>query len=164
MGYCKQDGSVFERRLNMRANRPADNTKGHAGDAAIQIIFGEPIHTYSRAQAIEDGMLVDVSDTASEAGFRIPVAMTRAAWADCVEWTEADSHRQTHQDEAGRLWDVLWMAVRAARRGGSETLFQLYRVPRGGRGTRPRLTTLRMLCGPGDAGEPVITILLPGED
>lgn len=66
-------------------------------------IFGEPIHTYTRAQAIEDGALVDVSETATEAGFRVPVALTHAAWGDCVEWTETDSRRQTYQDEVGRL-------------------------------------------------------------
>lgn len=127
-------------------------------------IFGEPIHTYTREQAIADGFLVDVSETAREAGFRFPVAMTSAAFADCVEWTDADTKRQTYQDEAGRLWDVIWMASRAARRGGSETRFQLYRVPRGGRGQRPRIVSLKMLCGPGDQGEPVITIMLPDED
>ena len=127
-------------------------------------VFGEAISIYTRAQAINDGALVDVSETAREAGFKFPVAMTRAAWADCVEWTDRDSNRQTSQDEAGRLWDVLWMASRAARRGGSETLFQLYRLPRGGRGIKPRIVTLKMLCGPGDQGEPVITILLPEED
>ncbi len=88
----------------------------------------------------------------------------RAAWSDCVEWEEADSQRQTHQDEAGRLWDVLWMASRAARHGGEEIRFQLYRVARGGHSTRPRLVTLKALCGPGDDAGPVITILLPGED
>lgn len=128
-------------------------------------IFGEPISIYTRAQALDDGFLVDVSELAKEAGFRFPVALTRAAWADCVEWSDADSRRQTHQDEAGRLWDVLYMASLAARRNsGSELRFQLYRVPRGGRGVRPRLVTLQMHCGAGDEGGPVITIGLPGED
>jgi hypothetical protein len=127
--------------------------------------FGELIFSYSRAQSIEDGVLVDVSESARDAGFRYPVAMTQNAWLDCVEWSETDSQRQTYQDEAGRLWDVLWMASLAARRGNGERLpFQLYRVPRGGRGVRARLTTLHMQIGPGDQGEPVITILLPGED
>nr|WP_298135570.1 DUF6573 family protein [Acidiferrobacter sp.] len=101
-----------------------------------------------------------------DAGFRIPVALTAAAWADCDAWDPADSHRQTTQDERGRLHDVLWMAHLAARaaRGGSETLFSLYRVPRGGRAITPRLVTLKLAIGPGDAGEPVITIMQPVED
>ena len=71
-------------------------------------IFDASIYAYTRAQALEDGVLVDVTETANEAGFRVPVAMTTAAWADTVEWTEADSKRQTSQDESGRLWDVMW--------------------------------------------------------
>lgn len=131
-------------------------------------IFGEVIHSYTRAQAIDDGILVDVSETAKEAGFRFPVALTCAAWADCVEWTDADSQRQTCQDEAGRLWDVVWMASIAARiaagTGEAQRAFTLLRVPRGGRGVKPRLVTLKLICGPGDAGEPVITIMQPNED
>ena len=34
------------------------------------------IHRYTRAQAIEDGTLVDVTETAREAGWRFPVATT----------------------------------------------------------------------------------------
>lgn len=127
--------------------------------------FGPLIYAYTRAQAITDGVLVDVSAMAGEAGFRFHVAMTQAAWADCVEWHDVDSRRQVFQDEAGRLWDVLYMASLAARRGhGERVVFQLYRVPREGRASRPRLTTLHLHIGPGDAGEPVITIMLPGED
>lgn len=127
--------------------------------------FGNLIYAYTRANAIADGTLVDVSEVAGKAGFRIPVAMTAAAWADCVAWTDADSDRQTHQEESGRLWDVLWMSSLAARRAqGARSPFQFYRVPRGGRATRPRLTTLHLHIGPGDAGEPVITILMPNED
>lgn len=135
-------------------------------EQTLEGIFGAPIYVYTRAQALEDGVLVDVTEAAKEAGFRIPVAMTTAAWADAVEWTEADSKRQTDQDQSGRLWDVLWMAYLAVRRGGMESrkAFQLVRVPRGGRGVRPRLTTLHIHIGPDDAGDPVITILAPNED
>lgn len=127
--------------------------------------FGPIIYGYSRAQAIADGVLVDVSTTAREAGFTVPVAMTSAAWADFVEWSDQDSSRQTHQDETGRLWDVLWMSHLAARRAqGGTVAVQFYRVPRGGKGRMPRKTTLLMNIGPGDAAEPVITLMLPGED
>ncbi len=51
-------------------------------------MFGEVIHSYTRKQATEDGFLVDVTETAHEAGFSIPVALTRAIWEDCVEWDE----------------------------------------------------------------------------
>ncbi len=129
-------------------------------------LFGETICRYTRAQALEDGVLIDVTEAATEAGFCWPVAITHAAWQACVEWSDNDSRRQTYQDESGRLWDVLWMAFVAIRSatGGTEINFQLYRVPKGGRRTKARLTTLKLISGPGDAGEPVITIMLPQED
>lgn len=129
-------------------------------------LFGKVIYRYTRAQAIEDGVLVDVSETAREAGFRWPVAMTSAAWADCVAWSEEDNHRQVYQDESGRLWDVLWMAFVAIRsaNSGTQLEYQLYRVPRDGRSVEARLTSLKLVCGPGDTGEPVVTIMLPGEN
>jgi hypothetical protein len=34
------------------------------------------IHAYSRSQAIEDGVLIDATATAREAGIRYPVALT----------------------------------------------------------------------------------------
>jgi hypothetical protein len=37
------------------------------------------IHCYTRADAIRDGVLNDVSETAREAGIRWPVALTAAA-------------------------------------------------------------------------------------
>lgn len=128
--------------------------------------FGMEIHAYSREQALDDGTLVDVTSAAREAGFKLPVALTRAAWLDAVTWSERDSQMQMPQVEGGRLWDVVWMASLAARRSrcSSTVAFQLYRVPRDGKETRPRLITLHMHLTPGDAGEPVVTITLPHED
>jgi type I site-specific restriction endonuclease len=41
-------------------------------------LFGEVIFSYTRAQAIADRVLIDVTPTALEAGFRFPVAVTAA--------------------------------------------------------------------------------------
>lgn len=126
------------------------------------------VSSYTRAQALEDGELVDVSTTAAEAGFSIPVAMTRAAWGDCVAWGEDVKQRKPGalQDQEGRLWDVVYMAMQAARgaRAASRVEFQLYRVPAEGKGLKARLVSLVMSVGGGDSGEPVITIMQPGED
>ena len=138
-----------------------------SNDRSAESFFGEVISTYTRAQAIEDGVLIDAGSMAQEAGFKWPVAVTSAAWADCVAWSEDDSDKQVHQDQSGRLWDVLFMASHAIRTGpgsGDRLLFQLYRLPRDGRSIKAELTTLKLIVGPGDQGEPVITILLPHED
>jgi hypothetical protein len=42
------------------------------------------IYRYSRADAIRDGVLIDMSAAAREAGIRYPVALTRGAWERCV--------------------------------------------------------------------------------
>jgi hypothetical protein len=55
-------------------------------------------------------------------------------------------------------------AIRANRSGGDRLRFQLYRVPRDGKSTEASVTTLRLIVGPGDHGEPVITLLLSDED
>jgi hypothetical protein len=119
------------------------------------------IHRYSRADAIRDGVLIDVSAVAGEAGFRVPVAVTAAVWAECV----AVPPGVVRQDEKGRLWDVLWMLRCAIGRGGSgsEISFGVH-VRNDNREDTPPLVRLKAACGPGDAGEPVVTVMLPDED
>jgi len=55
-------------------------------------------------------------------------------------------------------------AIRTSKDAGDRLLFQLYRVPRDGHSTEAILVTLKLIVGPGDTGEPVITLLLPQED
>ena len=136
-------------------------------EKTAESFFGNVISTYTRAQAIEDGVLIDPGTMAAEAGFKWPVALTTDAWAECVVWADDDSRQQVHQDQSGRLWDVLYMAshaIRTSKDSGDRILFQLYRVPRDGQSMEAELITLRLIVGPGDSGEPVITILLPHED
>ena len=138
-----------------------------SNEQSAESFFGNVISTYTRAQAIEDGVLIDVGSMAKEAGFKWPVALTADAWADCVAWTEDDSQQQVYQDQSGRLWDLVFMAshaIRISKRSGDRLLFQLYRVPRDGHSTEAVLVTLKLIVGPGDSGEPVVTILLPNED
>jgi hypothetical protein len=119
---------------------------------------GDLIHSYSRAQAIADGVLVDVTSWASattgfSGGFCIPVALTAAVWAD----VEAIPVRfQGVQDIRGRGHDLLFMAAVAARKAPrrSNLLFQVL-LDVG----RTRRQTYRLVVGPDDAGEPVVTIM-----
>ena len=122
----------------------------------------ETIYTYTRAQAIEDGELVDVTPWARETGFRWPVAVTRAVWASCI----AVPPRVIGQDERGRAHDVLWMAFCAIRRGpdGRERLYRLHFRNDNRPVSRRHLVTLKLVSGPGDDAEPVLTIMLPQED
>lgn len=129
-------------------------------------LFGDVIYAYTRAQAIADGELVDVSAMAKQSGFKIPVAVTPTVWNQYIEWTGEDTNRQTSQDQSGRLWDVLWMLYVACKRSKDESYvsYELYVIPRDGRSKSPILTNLKSVIGGGDEGEPVITIMLPNED
>lgn len=131
--------------------------------------FGDPIHVYTRQQAIEDGVLIEAQDPQGKRLFKWPVAYTAATYAQCIQWTEEDTRRRgVHQDQAGREWDVLWMlsmAVKSGQLEGNGGLFGLYVVSReAGQSKSPRLVQLRAVCGPGDHGEPVLTVMLPHED
>lgn len=123
----------------------------------------EVISSYARAQAIEDGVLIDVSSVAKEAGITFPVAITSPVFAEAVEW---DKSNRAIQDESGRLWDVVWMLRCAINRGGNGSLisYHIACVPNHPRLISPRRLDLKAVCGPGDNMEPVITIMLPGED
>lgn len=118
------------------------------------------IYTYTREQAIEDGVLVDVSETAKEAGFKWPVALTSSVW-EMIE--NIPPRHRGYQDIQGRLWDVLFMASMAARRnqGGSQEMFYRLILSHG----RKKYAVLKMVSGPygPDDPSPCITIMLPDE-
>ena len=119
------------------------------------------IFAYTRTQAIADGVLMDVTPTAKEAGFRYPVALTAAVWSKFVCVPEGVED----QDETGRLWDILCMLRFAIRRAhnGSELLFSLH-VRNDNRPSTPPLIRLKAVCGPDDDGQPCLTVMLPSED
>jgi len=50
----------------------------------------------------------------------------------------------------------------AARRGGSEIVFTVMFSEK--RGRTPVARQSQAVCGPGDDGEPVVTLMLPDED
>lgn len=131
----------------------------------------EIIHMYTREQAIEDGVLVDLPiQTCVEAGIKIPVAVTRSVFEDYIRWDDKDSNRQTYQDEEGRLWDIVMMLANAMRMTAhankTELLFALYVVPRGekSRAKKARKTILKAAMTMTDTGRPAITVVNLNED
>lgn len=141
----------------------------------LRDIFGPVISAYTREQAIEDGVLADVSVAAQEAGIKYPVALTSAVYERYVKVPEELAGLQ---DENGRLWDILWMlraAVSAGRIQGDRGQYEvIMAMPDKGdwhenekmhEGSREqRLVTLKAVCGPSDDMSPCITVMLPNED
>jgi hypothetical protein len=123
-------------------------------------LFGPIIFTYTRSQALADGVLVDVTETAKEVGFKLPVAITEALHN---RLTPSKADADLGQDYDGRLWDVLWVAafaIKLADPGTDTVTFTIALQEADAKSGQPQNTDLRLraICGPGDEGEPVFTI------
>jgi hypothetical protein len=119
----------------------------------------EIISAYTRAQALQDGMLVDAGKLAREAGILFPVALTIALWDGYI----VPDGIGDGQSVDGRLWDTLMLlrrAIQALPPNRDTVRFQCLYVMEGKR----KLVDLKAVCGPGDDARPVITVMLPEED
>ena len=133
-------------------------------------VFGTMIYSYSRAQAIEDGVLVDISSmTEEEEGsgsiaalclqhYKWPIALTNSVWAIIEEAVENPDNPSTH---VGILHDILWMSRVRKRQINTQTIF--FEVAIAGAG-REKPVKFKLMSGTGDEGEPVLTLMLPYED
>ncbi len=122
----------------------------------------EIIYAYTRSQAVANGFQIEVTKTAQEAGIKFPVFLTRSIFDAFVTVPPG----VTGQDEAGRLWDVVWMlrfAILRSAAGCDRLPFALY-VRNDNH--KPKLVKLIATCGPLDIDDPqpAITVMLPDED
>lgn len=124
------------------------------------------IDVYTRTDAIEDGALIDVTEIAKEAKIKYPVALTEAVYAKI-------ENKPGIEDIDGRTWDVIWMlkcaitgAIPSRKVGESLIYFKLILNDSNVnfQNFKPKEITLKALVHSGDAGEPVITVMLPEED
>jgi hypothetical protein len=140
-------------------------------EEGVTAFFGPVIHAYTRADALRDGVLVEIpSDLCREAGVLVPVAVTDAVWGII---DPGNLEQMPGQSVTGRTWDLVWMLAHASRspraRHRSTLIYRCdfltcREAMTGAEITEPRTVTLRAVCGPGDLGVPVITIMLPWED
>lgn len=129
---------------------------------SITELFGEVIYSYTRAQAIEDGVLVDLmQDRMAQVcrqHYKYPVACTAAVFAIMEK---AVANKKHCNDFAGVLHDMLWMSKVMKRKIDESTV--IFRVKIVGAGKKS-LYEFKLNCGPGDDGAPVMTLMMPDED
>ena len=115
------------------------------------------VYKYTRSQALEDGVLVDLTELAKEAGIKFPLAVTSAVYG-VLEDTSSPG-----QDFQGRAWDMLMIFRMHARSTQSDEIhFAPLFTREGSKHAGP--VPMWAKCGPGDDGKAVITIMLEGED
>lgn len=121
------------------------------------------IYSYSRAQAIADGVLIDVTAQAREAGFKFHTVVTDNLFHSYI--TPPAGLGGEGQSIEGRLHDVFFVLLAAIRSSKAATtdyaeIDVLFFMAPG----RQEKVKVIAVVGPGDDGEPVLTIMLPGED
>ena len=128
--------------------------------------FGPLIFSYSRADALRDGVLVDVSELAREAGIKYPLAVTAgvlhvlAPWAgnpagDVSKPEPGQPLYGTGQSFTGRAWDLLMilrLEMRRAPAGADRVDFAPLFLRDDGV-TAPQ--AMYAVVGPGGDAEPV---------
>ncbi len=74
----------------------------------------EIAYRYTREQAIEDGVIVDLTNNSlvKEAGLKIPVAVTSGVF----NLLQPPKELEIYQDFNGRLWDLLTLAKLEVKR------------------------------------------------
>lgn len=125
-------------------------------------IFGGVIHSYTRAQAIEDGTLVDLMKGETldvcRQHYKHPIACTAAVF-DLM--TRAVNNGLYMNSYAGILHDMLHMS-RIYGAGMKDVSQVDFRTIIQGAG-RQRYYDFKLVIGPGDNMEPVITVMLYNE-
>jgi hypothetical protein len=118
--------------------------------------FGPIIFSYTRKQAIEDGVLVDVTELAGLEGFRLHTAMTATLFGEAVRrpaGAKPPEGVEVNPETAIRwLLKRLHLEIKRLPPGEDRVYFTMGEI------------SLWALCGPGDEGEPVLTCMLEGED
>ena len=116
-----------------------------------QEIFGDPVYVYDAKQAEEDGYLVNVTETAKEAGFKWTTRISRGVYDLC----EPPKSNKIQSFE-GRLWDVLYLAKMNIKRSTDNDLIPY--VVKIGRKNETLWITIDTTMG-----EPAIHIIKPDE-
>ena len=116
--------------------------------------FGPVVYSYTRKQAIDDGVLVNLSQfQVARVFWTQNLCCTDTVWAAIEEATKAGC------DLDGILDDISWVAKTTISQGNRTADTVKFRVAIGN-----RTLDLKLICGPGDQAEPVLTLLLPHED
>ncbi len=125
-------------------------------------VFGDVIYAYTRTQALSDGVLINVTDLAKEAGFTWPVTVSDHLYSAYL--VPALPLLAEGQSLTGRLWDVLNVLRFAISQSKDESYLCFSVLFAMAPGAAPIPIELVSVAGPSDDGSPCLTIMLPEDD
>lgn len=120
------------------------------------------IYSYTRAQAIADGVLVDVTDAARAVGFKVHTAVSEHLYHGYVEPPAGLTGEG--QSVTGRLHDLLFLVLCSAKKSHPSADRATVRIAFLMEPGRTETVDVIAHIGPGDQGEPVLTLMLPEDD
>lgn len=120
------------------------------------------ISCYTRAQAIEDGVLVVVSEEAQKAAKVLwPAVLTCALWSHLLpNASDMAAGESVEKRLHVLLCEFVRAVVRAKGSGGDQLAFHSTMIQNG----LGQIFEVKVILGPDDEGKPCLTFMLPDED
>jgi len=123
-------------------------------DNRNESVFGETVYSYTRSQAVEDGVLIDLTVLEiTRQHWKLQLCCTDSVWAIITDATEHHG-----KDLIGILHDLYTVAKFGIKPATSQD--RIYFKATVG----VRTHDFVLACGPGDTAMPVLTLMLPSDD
>lgn len=116
----------------------------------------EIFHSYTRKQAIQDGILIDITAESKEFGFVYPIAITDGLFAELA------SNKPEYETYLARLNDALMLLYLKITHSKDESIVFYDMLITNAKGQKETLS-LKCICDGGDDGKPVLTLMMSSE-
>lgn len=117
------------------------------------------ISVYTRKQAIEDGVLIDITEAAKRSGFKLPFAITSNLHQQYVgpPVEVQDIPGQSEEERLARLLNQAWIAACSEKQSNHVVFGMMFLMEP----EEFETTNIWLIIDGGDDGQPVLTLMLP---
>ena len=117
------------------------------------------ISVYTRKQAIEDGVLINITEAARQSGFKLPFSITSNLHQKYVVPPQEvqDIPGQSEEERLARLLNQACLAAFSEKQSNHAVFGMLFLMEP----EKFQNTDIWMIIDGGDDGQPVLTLMLP---
>jgi len=117
------------------------------------------ISVYTRKQAIEDGVLIDITEAARQFGFMLPFAITSNLHQQYVAPPQdvQDIPGQSEEERLARLLNQAWIAACSEKQTNHVVFGMMFLMEP----EEFETSNIWLIIDGGDDGQPVLTLMLP---